>query len=146
MKKHTHGNGTTLLENHKLRITPVRQQVLGLFMGKPHALSHSDIEQTLVGDFDRVTIYRTLTAFVEKGLVHKIPAENGVVRYALCKDTCSEEAHHHSHVHFNCGDCGQTFCLENISVPTITLPHGYTFTDMNYLATGTCKNCNKVQQ
>jgi Fur family transcriptional regulator, ferric uptake regulator len=144
MKKHAHGDSTVMLENHKLRITPIRQQVLGLFMGKPHALSHADIEQTLVGDFDRVTIYRTLTSFVEKGMLHKIPADNGLTRYALCKDECSNEEHHHSHVHFNCNQCSQTFCLENISVPHINLPQGYSFTDMNYIATGTCKNCNKA--
>lgn len=132
-----------MLENHHLRRTPVRDKVLGLFMGKPHALTHSDIEQVLSGEFDRVTIYRTLTSFLEKGLVHKIPAENGQTRYALCNDGCGEEVHRHSHVHFSCNDCGQTFCLEHVHIPSINLPAGYTFTELNYLASGTCQTCNK---
>lgn len=131
-----------MLDEHKLRKTPVRERVLGLFIDNTHALSHSDIEQTLSGEFDRVTIYRTLTSFTEKGLVHKIPAENGVARYALCKDACDEKEHHHSHVHFSCIQCGQTFCLEQVHVPSINLPKGYKFTELNYLASGTCKECN----
>lgn len=132
----------TLLEKHHLRSTPVREQVLGLFINKPHALSHADIEHVLTGEFDRVTIYRTLTSFLEKGLVHKIPAENGQTRYALCNDGCDEAEHHHSHVHFSCIACGQTFCLEHVHIPQINLPKGYTFTELNYLASGTCKQCN----
>lgn len=143
MKKHAHTDSNSLLENHKLRITPIRAEVLGLFMGKPYALTHADIEQTLSGEFDRVTIYRTLASFVEKGLVHKIPAENGITRYALCKDECSDNHHQHQHVHFTCTRCKQTFCLENITVPKINVPQGYMVNDMNYLASGTCKDCNK---
>lgn len=144
MKKEKAFKSAALLDNHHLRRTPVREQVLGLFMDKSHALSHSDIEQVLSGEFDRVTIYRTLTSFLDKGLVHKIPADNGQTRYALCSDGCDEEAHHHSHVHFSCTQCGQTFCLEHIHIPVINLPQGYTLNELNYIASGTCKGCNKV--
>ncbi len=37
------------------------------------ALAHADIEKKTGESFDRVTVYRTLQSFVEKGIVHLIP-------------------------------------------------------------------------
>ena len=69
MVKHTASE--TLLKNFKLRSTPNRQEILELFLQRNYALSHGDIEKEIDSQLDRVTLYRTLKTFLDRGLIHK---------------------------------------------------------------------------
>jgi Fur family ferric uptake transcriptional regulator len=129
-----------LLKDFELRFTPSRQAILNMFLKKPHALSHGDIERSVPSDFDRVTVYRTLKTFLEKGLIHKVLDDQGGIKYALCSAACSTAGHHHDHVHFKCTVCGQTNCL-NVDIPDVTLPKGYKARERNLLIQGVCENC-----
>lgn len=128
------------LKDHKLRSTTCREDVLITFLNQEIALSHGDIENQLKDRFDRVTIYRTLKTFLEKGIIHKVLDDEGI-RYALCKDYCKEHDHHHDHVHFKCTQCGKTNCLEKVHVPAIQLPDGYRTQEVNLLIQGMCPEC-----
>ena len=134
---------STTLKDHKLRTTSCRDDVLKAFVHRDTALSHGDLESALGDRFDRVTIYRTLKTFLEKGILHKVLGDEGT-RYALCRERCSEDNHHHDHVHFKCNTCGQTNCLENLHVPVIKLPEGYRIQEVNLLIQGLCAECSKV--
>lgn len=135
-------NGIEILTKHKLRSTGVRSSVVNLFVDTPYALSHADIELALGENYDRVTIYRTLNSFEESGIIHKVPADGKTARYALCQESCSSHHHNHTHIHFNCAICKQTFCLNEVTVPTIALPNGFKVNDYNFVASGVCKTCN----
>ena len=89
-----------ILKRNHLSITEARKKILGLFWESGNAMAHGDIEQKSSDEFDRVTIYRTLQTFVEKGIIHTIPTADNSVRYALCKDECGAGHHHDDHVHF----------------------------------------------
>ena len=132
-----------LLKKNHLSITDGRKKILDLFLQHDGALSHSDIEKKAGEKFDRVTVYRTLQTFLEKGLIHSIPTADNSIRYALCKDDCSEGHHHDDHVHFICNACGNTVCLEGVSVPSIELPGGYVSEQVEMLISGVCKSCNQ---
>ncbi len=132
----------TLLKDFKLRSTPNRQEILHLFLQKNYALSHGDIEKEIENTLDRVTVYRTLKTFLDKGLIHKVLDDEGSLKYALCKEACSTAGHHHDHVHFKCTKCGQTNCL-NIEVPSVKLPRGYRASEVNILIQGVCESCGK---
>lgn len=129
-----------LLKTFRLRSTPSRQEILHLFLKKSYALSHGDIEKEINNALDRVTVYRTLKTFLDKGLIHKVLDDEGSLKYALCNDACSVAGHHHDHVHFKCLRCGQTNCL-NIEVPLVKLPKGYKASEMNLLIQGICEHC-----
>ena len=131
-----------VLKDFKLRSTPIRQEILQLFLQRNYALSHADIEHEIENALDRVTVYRTLKTFLDRGLIHKVLDDSGGVKYALCDDACNSAGHHHDHVHFKCKQCGQTYCL-NVSVPAIELPKGYREHEVNLLIQGVCKNCDK---
>jgi Fur family transcriptional regulator, ferric uptake regulator len=133
----------SLLKDYDLRHTECREEILDIFMSKSHALAHGDVESQLPARFDRVTVYRTLKTFVEKGLIHKVLDDEGGTKYALCKDNCHghDHQHHHDHVHFKCNDCGLTTCLENVSIPTLILPEGYKRLETNLLVQGVCNKC-----
>jgi Fur family ferric uptake transcriptional regulator len=135
------GASNRLLKDFSLRSTPSRQEILLLFLNKEYALSHGDIEREISNTLDRVTVYRTLKTFLDKGLIHKVLDDEGSLKYALCKEACSLTDHHHNHVHFKCIRCGQTNCL-NVEIPPVKLPKGYKPQELNLLIQGVCNNCS----
>ncbi len=130
-----------LLRKNGMSITDSRRKILSLFLQNKDALTHGDIEKKAGEKFDRVTIYRTLQSFVEKGVIHSIPTADNSVKYALCKD-CGEGHHHDDHVHFVCSTCGITICLDDIVSPTIELPKGFTVNNVQVVINGECEGCN----
>jgi Fe2+/Zn2+ uptake regulation proteins len=132
-----------ILKHAQLSITENRAKILELFVGAQSALSHADIENKLGRHLDRVTIYRTLQTFVEKGIVHTIPTIDNAVLYALCKNDCSGGHHHDNHVHFICDKCSTTYCLDNVTIPEVHLPEGFTKKQIDVLVSGICKNCQE---
>ncbi|MEQ8926553.1 MAG: transcriptional repressor [Fulvivirga sp.] len=130
-----------VLGSYNLKSTNCRNEVLNLLLNSHQALAQSEIEKQVDYSHDRVTVYRTLKTFLDKGLVHKVLDDEGGTKYALCNE-CAEDHHNHEHVHFKCENCGQTLCLDNIAIPTIELPKGYNISEKNLLIQGTCKNCS----
>jgi Fur family ferric uptake transcriptional regulator len=130
-----------LLKDFRLRTTPSRQEILHLFLRKEYALSHGDIEKEINNALDRVTVYRTLKTFLDKGLIHKVLDDEGSLKYALCNEACTTAGHHHNHVHFKCTACGQTNCLD-VEIPPVKLPKGYKPKELNILIQGICENCS----
>ena len=130
-----------LLKRNQLSITDSRSKILELFLQQNGALAHADIEKKSGASFDRVTVYRTLQTFVEKGIIHTIPTADNSILYALCRDECTEGHHHDHHVHFVCSKCSNTICLEDIVVPDVKLPAGYQATQVEVVVNGVCKDC-----
>jgi Fur family ferric uptake transcriptional regulator len=132
-----------ILRRKHLSVTDSRKKILSLFLSSSDALAHGDIEKKAGEKFDRVTVYRTLQTFVEKGIIHTIPTSDNSIRYALCKD-CAEGHHHDDHVHFVCSNCGKTICLDDVVSPKIDLPDGYLAETTQVVINGICKDCNKT--
>ncbi|EON79146.1 Zinc uptake regulation protein ZUR [Lunatimonas lonarensis] len=131
-----------ILRDANLRITSCRRDVLATFIGKRVALSHADLEEALKENFDRVTIYRTLKTFLENDLIHKVLDDSGTTKYALCAHDPTQHHHNHEHVHFKCEVCGNTSCIQEITLPKISLPSGYISKEKSLLVQGICKNCS----
>ena len=134
----------TLLQQNGLSVTESRKKILQLFLGQTGALAHGDIEKKAGEKFDRVTIYRTLQKFVDKGMIHTIPTADNAIRYALCKDECSEGHHHDHHIHFVCSSCSNTYCLDDVVTPEIKLPKDYMTEHIEVVVEGICKNCRPL--
>lgn len=139
-------NITAILKENNLSVTESRQKILCLFLESGAALAHADIEKGMGENFDRVTIYRTLQAFVEKGLIHTIPSSDNSIKYALCKNDCSGGHHHDHHIHFVCDVCNTTYCLDNVVTPQINLPHNYVVSEVDVVAKGICDVCSLSQK
>src|SRR6476620_3320650 len=135
------GRLNEILRRKHLSVTDSRKKILSLFLNTSDALAHGDIEKKAGEKFDRVTVYRTLQTFVEKGIIHTIPTADNSVRYALCKD-CEEGHHHDEHIHFVCSNCQKTICLDDVVSPKIDLPEGYVADNVQVVIHGTCKDCN----
>lgn len=132
-----------MLRINNLSVTESRKKIIQLFLDQSGALAHGDIEKKAGEKFDRVTIYRTLQTFVDKGIIHTIPTADNSILYALCKDQCSEGHHHDHHVHFVCTQCHNTYCLDDVVTPDIRLPKEYEADHVEVVVEGTCKNCRR---
>ena len=130
-----------ILKKNDLSVTDGRKKILDLFLSSEGALAHADIETNTSNAFDRVTVYRTLQTFVEKGIIHNIPTTDNSILYALCKDDCEEGHHHDNHVHFICNNCNKTICLDDVIVPTLKLPKGFTPNKTQMVVNGVCADC-----
>lgn len=134
----------SILKESALSVTASRRTILDIFLSSKTALAHQDIEAKCSDRYDRVTIYRTLQTFLEKGIIHNIPTTDNSIRYALCSESCITTGHHHdNHVHFRCSQCDKTICLDDVSIPSVKLPAGYSVEEINMVVTGVCKSCRK---
>ncbi len=130
------------LAQKQITPTPMRLLVLEQFLsGSTGARGLSDLEQALPRA-DRITLYRTLRTFVERGLLHGVTDGSGATRYALCDEACSPAGHADVHPHFRCRRCGETVCLTSISVSAPTLPDGFVLEQAEFLLTGVCEGCH----
>ena len=138
-KRNIQDKAIRLLKQHKLRNTSVRNEVLQLFLKENRALSNKDIE-TVFPELDRITLYRTLKAFQEHGLVHKAIDGTDTSRYALC-DECTTKEHQHEHAHLHCDECQNTYCLEDLTPPDIRAVRGIKVKEVELVVKGTCAQC-----
>ena len=130
-----------LLRDHALKVTQPRLHVLQMIAAKSTAISQPELEKTLGTKIDRVTLYRALATFEEKGIVHKIFDLQGTATYALCSTNCTQQHHHDQHLHFLCSSCNQVFCLDEWELPSPKIPAGYQFESLHLHAVGKCPTC-----
>ena len=135
-----------VFENKGLRKTAFRQKVLNIFYENEHAITVSQIEQGL-GKHDRITLYRTIKAFLDHGVIHEIVMPGDIKKLALCHD-CNPKhahdhhhAHQHNHIHFHCEECHEVLCVEN-EIPELQLK-GFAIASIEVQAHGVCPSCSK---
>lgn len=128
-----------VLTSAGLRATPARLAALSVLQTSPHAMSHADIEAGLSEPLDRVTLYRTLESFVDAGLATRTVGSDRVSRFAWVDNAVD----HHAHAHFECDDCGRTFCLPAPAPkpkPSL-VPQGFAVTSAELSFHGHCPDC-----
>ncbi|WP_394358575.1 Fur family transcriptional regulator [Flavobacterium agricola] len=118
--------------------TSMRLLIYDYLAKQQHAVSLTEIENYFE-KADRVTIYRTLKTFEEKGLVHSVP-ENNTTKYILCDDDCDEQTHQDWHLHFYCKICKTTTCKEDFILPQNNLTD-YRIDEIKFFAKGICEKC-----
>ena len=128
-----------LLISKSLRVTDFRVSVLHVFFANDNAISTEQIEEAL-GEFDRITLYRTLKSFKEKGVIHEIQIGDNEKKFALCEEACEHEEHQHNHLHFHCSNCSEIYCLP-LGHLKYSEPKDFQISSLELQATGICKNC-----
>lgn len=130
-----------MLNQKQIKPTVMRLQVLEQFSKQTAAISLQDLEAAFE-KADRITLYRTLKTFEEKGLVHSIEDGTGARKYALCEEGC-ECAPEGLHVHFFCNSCQETFCLPKSKIPEVPLPERFQAEEVSLLLKGLCSRCTE---
>ena len=127
-----------LLKDAGLKVTRNRVAVLKLLSVAEKPVNHSDIMQNLPSEknWDRVTIYRTLSEFEDKSIVKSLHSNNRVKYYEL------QDSGVKSHGHIVCDSCGKIDCLEGELFPKISSEiKGHKVHNVEVLIRGLCKHC-----
>lgn len=129
------------LKQVDLQITPARLATLKLFeshntpIDAQHLLEHLRKELGI----DRVTVFRILNAFVEKGLITKLEFGEGKARYEIA----SKEDHHH----LICEQCGRVEDIEDTVLPRVEAhikdKHHFLVKRHSLEFFGLCESCQK---
>ena len=127
------------LERQGIKPTAMRLLVLEYLLQQKAAVSLKEVEDAFE-KADRITLYRTLKTFEEKGLVHHVEDGSGATKYALCEEGC-QCAPEDLHVHFHCNSCQKTFCLPKVGIPSLQLPALFNLQEINLTAKGVCADC-----
>lgn len=128
-----------LLALRSIQPTAIRLLVLKAMLEMKQSVSLLDLENML-DTVDKSTIYRTLTLFLSRHLIHSIDDGTGSFKYAVCDASCSCGVND-LHTHFHCMECNRTFCFTNIPTPVVSLPPGFSVSSINYVLKGLCPDC-----
>jgi Fur family ferric uptake transcriptional regulator len=129
------------LEARGIKPTAIRLLVLKAMVEHPQAFSLLDME-SLLDTVDKSTLFRTISLFHKKLLIHSIDDGSGSIKYSVCNSHCTCSLND-LHVHFYCTQCKKTFCLEKLSVPEVQLPDGFLPQSVNFVLKGRCRHCAK---
>ena len=129
------------LQRKGVKPTANRTLVYKALTGKEHPVSLSELENELE-TVDKSSIFRVLTLFLEHDIVHSVEDGSGSLKYEICH---AGEGHpaFDGHVHFFCENCHRTFCIDDIPIPSVSVPDGYHAHFVNYMINGICPDCNK---
>lgn len=128
------------LERRGVRPTSNRILVARELMKVSHPVSIAYLETSL-GSMDKASIFRVLELFARNDVVHVIEDGSRSLKYELC-----HSSDHHSvadqHVHFYCERCRETYCFDEIGVPSVEIPEGFRPHAVNYMIKGICPDCS----
>lgn len=130
-----------LLERHSIKPTPNRILVIKTLLNSEYPLSLVEIESQLE-TVEKSSVFRVLTLFVEKDLVHTLEDGRGIVKYEICEGHDNHSASD-MHAHFYCEKCQRVFCLENINTSAAGIPDEYLIKSVNFMIKGICPDCRK---
>lgn len=122
-----------------VRPTANRILVLHALCDASRPVTLADLEETL-DPMDKSSIFRVLTLFLEQDIVHAFEDGRGVLNYELCASEGSCDRRD-GHIHFYCESCRHSFCMEELPLPQLDLPRGFTPHSLSFVIKGECPRC-----
>jgi Fe2+ or Zn2+ uptake regulation protein len=136
-----HKNALLTLQNAGLSKTSQRIAVLNILLKATKPLNVSTIRQSLENkaNIDKVTIYRILSLFRQRGIIREIASAGGANYFEM---VTSEKP---LHPHFSCRNCGEFTCLEPLSFTRaselILSKDDYSIDQIEINISGLCNDC-----
>ncbi len=129
-----------LLTKAGLKKTPGRVALLKLLLQTRNPLTQQEISAGLADmEFNFVSIYRSLQAFLKAGIIHRVETGDRNWRFAAC--SCGGSSH--CHPHFICRSCGRVECLRELKIPELAgLKPGYIAEEQEVYIRGICARCS----
>ena len=114
---------TETLTRHGIRPTAVRLLIYKTALRFHDTFSMSELEDALES-VDKSTVFRTLSLFAARHLLHEIEDGSGSTKYCICRNDrpCGIDE---LHCHFHCEACRKTFCLDYTHIPAVRYPAGF---------------------
>jgi len=129
-----------ILRRVGIRSTPQRLEVLKALTSVPNDATAQELHARLRRRGSRIglaTVYRTLAALSERGIIDTLTHRQGEASYRLCG-----EGHHH---HLTCTSCNRVVELEGCSLEAwlaeVGRQQGFTLTSHQVELAGLCSDC-----
>ncbi len=132
-----------LLRKYSLSRTVIREEILAIFLDYPHAMSMSELKDEMSCNCDRVTLYRNLKKFTQKGILHEVYLNKQDSKYVLPESILNPQKEYSEHLHFKCLHCEMVKCLTDQKIMKVILPEGFKKVEANFVVYGTCDACGK---
>ncbi|MDP3088379.1 MAG: transcriptional repressor [Methylotenera sp.] len=144
-----------------LKSTASRLEVTAVLAQNNYPLTHHDILKQLPDSFDRVTLYRVLDWLLMHKVIHRIAGDDRAWRFQLNVGSASninntqyskstvlsknKTLNQHAHAHFQCGNCGKVFCLDDVH-PKLSkdISADFIVDSIELNIKGKCANCQKL--
>ena len=121
-----------------IRKTKSVQTLLKAFEQTDNAISATELVEQLSHEMNKTTVYRILDRLESDGTLHSFIGKNGSKWYAKCLPKSSSNQVD-THPHFQCRDCGKTFCLPiDIAIPPVP---NCKIDSAEILLIGQCNDC-----
>ena len=137
-----------------LKSTASRLEVVSILTQNNYPLTHQDLLKQLPENFDRVTLYRVLDWLLQHNIIHRIAGEDRAWRFQLNASTTNHiqyseknssiklATNQHYHAHFECGQCGKIFCLDDVHPKlSSSIPAHFTVDSIELNIKGKCADC-----
>lgn len=134
----------TLLERAGIEATPLRLGVAAILSREGRALAAADILDLLRREHraNKVTVYRILDLFVERGVARRHSAGDRTKRYCL-----GQQRQGRAHCHAYCVRCGRMECLPMaeglVDVSALGPQLAMDVTDVEVRIDGVCAACRR---
>lgn len=142
-KEYGHCDARSNLAQVGLSRTPQRLAVLDILIRAERPLTAADLMQAVNDNLNinKVTVYRIISTFRERGIVREIPTNYGINHYEMA---CM---HNPVHPHFHCRSCKTMTCLDPLTLSKtwdwLAGPHDYNIEEISITLSGLCKECQK---
>jgi Fur family ferric uptake transcriptional regulator len=134
-----HETGDGLLRGSGLRKTIGRVKIIEALMAEQRPLTGGELITMLGRDaMDPASVYRVLSVFTDREIVHRIDGTDKVARFALNRGKTN-------HAHFTCRSCGKMDCLDKVPVPHLDVhQEGYIVEEERLFLSGLCARCSRA--
>lgn len=133
------------LADQGLKLTAVRLSVLEILGAAPRALRAQEILDGIRSRrrVNKVTVYRILEDFCNRGMVRRLSLEGRVSHYELACE------HHPPHPHFQCQSCREVQCLDPVPLALMWSelqgPLGNRADNIEIRVAGLCHKCRTTK-
>ncbi len=134
-----------LLRKCGLSRTSARLQVIDLLAQSERPVSGTEILERLAHRCDKSTVYRTVNALFDKGMLTRVIVDHEV-KYTLKTGHTEGSGHPGDHVHFKCENCNKVYCLKELPIDDYDLPEGFIKSENHFLIIGTCGTCTEQKK
>jgi len=137
-------DGLNILQRAGISKTPQRLAVLNILLNSTTPLNVSCVRELLASKnrIDRVTVYRILSLFKQRGIIREITSVGGVnfIEMATQENPV--------HPHFSCRSCGMLSCLEPLTFSQahqlISAKEDYSVDHIEINISGICSGCRNA--
>jgi Fe2+ or Zn2+ uptake regulation protein len=138
-----HYETTDILRSRGLRVTRKKTAILREILSSDHPLNAAELHRRVAErlPIDLATVYRTLNALRENGLLREISDGSGTLYYEIA---C---VHNPVHPHFRCLHCRKITCLGTLSgeseAAVAKYAGGCEIEEISITLSGVCAACRR---